>query len=32
MLQFIFGLFCGSVTGGVFMCLFQINKDEKDGE
>ena len=28
MWQFIFGVFCGSVTGVIFMCLFQINRSE----
>ena len=32
MWQFILGVFCGSVTGVIFMCLLQINRDEKDGD
>jgi len=30
MIQFIAGVFVGTMLGVVFMCLFQINRDEKD--
>ena len=30
MRQFILGTFAGGIVGVFFMCLFQINKKEKD--